>query len=110
MSNKNKNRIGVVYSTNPDFEYTEQPSGDQDTLSNTQQKLKVTLDNKMRKGKTVTLISGFIGKPEDLETLCKTLKTKCGTGGSCKDGMILIQGNLRERVIAILTSEGYKAK
>lgn len=110
MSGKNKNRIGVVYSTNPDFKYTEQPNEEHDTLSNAQQKLRITLDNKMRKGKTVTLISGFIGKPEDLETLCKTLKTKCGTGGSCKDGQILIQGNLRERVMDILTSEGYRAK
>lgn len=110
MSGKNKNRIGVVYSTNPDFKYTEQLNEEYDTLSNAQQKLRITLDNKMRKGKIVTLISGFIGKPEDLETLCKTLKTKCGTGGSCKDGQILIQGNLRERVIDILTSEGYQAK
>jgi len=110
MSNKNKNRLGVVYSTNPDFDYTEQPAEDQNTLPNTQQKLRVTLDNKMRKGKTVTLVNGFIGKTDDLETLCKILKTKCGAGGSCKDGMILIQGNLKERVIAILTSEGYNAK
>lgn len=109
MSNKNKNRIGVVYSTNPDFQYQESQQSTSETLPPTQQKLKVTLDTRMRKGKTVTLVSGYIGKEEDLEALCKTLKARCGAGGSSKDGLILIQGNLRDRIIQILKDEGYRA-
>lgn len=109
MSNKNKNRTGVVYSTNPDFRYQESQQDSSETLPPSQQRLKVTLDTRMRKGKTVTLVSGYIGKEEDLELLCKTLKTRCGAGGSSKDGLILIQGNLRDRVIQILKDEGYRA-
>jgi translation initiation factor 1 len=100
---------GVVFSTNPDFSYEYQQEVEQETLPPTQQNLKVWLDRKMRKGKVVTLVKGFVGTTEDLETLGKLLKTRCGTGGSAKDGEIIIQGDMREKVLAILKSEGYKA-
>ena len=84
MSNKNKNRSGVVYSTNPDFHYSESNS-QQESIPSSQQKLLVKLDTKMRAGKIVTLVQGFNGTTDALEALCKLLKTKCGTGGSAKD-------------------------
>jgi translation initiation factor 1 len=99
----------VVYSTNPDFSFEYQEEKEQETLKPAQQNLKVWLDRKMRKGKVVTLVKGFVGTTEDLETLAKLLKTRCGTGGSAKDGEIIIQGDVREKVLAILKSEGYKA-
>ena len=108
---KNKNRIGVVYSTNPDFEYQyEDEQEEQVTLPPQQQKLHVTLDRKQRGGKQVTLVSGFIGSETDLAALGKMLKTKCGVGGNTKDGEILIQGDHREKVVALLTDAGYKVK
>ena len=105
-----KDRLGVVYSTNPDFKYETSVEEDVQTLPAAQQKLIVTIDRRARAGKQVTLVSGFIGKEEDLAALAKTLKTKCGVGGSAKDGEILIQGDWRDRVVALLKSLGYNAK
>jgi len=111
MDNKNKKgREGIVYSTNSDFEYNYQQSEEADTLPASKQQLKVSLDKSGRAGKQVTLISGYTGKTGDLEILAKILKTKCGTGGSVKDREILIQGDVRDKVVEILAKEGYKAK
>lgn len=100
---------GIMYSTNPEFEY-EQETDDTVTVPNQQQDLRVMLDKKNRGGKAVTLITGFKGKNEDLEVLGKMLKNKCGVGGSVKEGEVLIQGDVRDKVMAILQKEGYKAK
>ena len=112
MSKKNrKNRIDVVYSTNPDFEYNYDEEEEQETVEPSKQNLKVYLDTKAKKkGKQATLISGFVGYEEDLKGLGKLLKTKCAVGGSVKDGEIIIQGDFRDKIVQILTSEGYKAK
>ena len=104
-----KDRLGTMYSTNPDFEYDYEGDEELDTLSPEEQKLKVQLDSKKRKGKTVTLITGFIGTEEDLKALAKTLKTKCGVGGSAKDGEIIIQGSFKDKIIDILRKLSYKA-
>ena len=111
MSKKRNNSGGIVYSTDPNFS----PANDDDqeeinTLPPAQQQLRVKLDTKQRAGKVVTLVDGFVGKEEDLEKLGKDLKTKCGTGGSAKDGQILIQGDYKEKVIKWLQDWGYKAK
>ncbi len=100
---------GIMYSTNPDFEYEEEVD-DTVTLPNQQQDFRVMLDKRNRGGKAVTLITGFKGRPEDLDVLGKMLKTKCGVGGSVKDNEILIQGDVRDKVLSILQKEGYKAK
>ncbi|MFA5218616.1 MAG: translation initiation factor [Bacteroidales bacterium] len=105
-----KERLGMVYSTNPNYQFEKEEDDSQDTLIPKQQKLIVSLDKRNRKGKAVTLISGFIGQPDDLEQLGKLLKTKCGVGGTVKDGNILIQGDFRDKVVAILHGEGYQAK
>ena len=110
MSKKNKNIQGVVYSTNPDFEYQHQKEEELDTLSNEKQDLRVMLDKKQRAGKAVTLITGYIGKESDLQALGKTLKTKCGVGGTVKDGEIMIQGDFRDKILQILLQAGFKAK
>ena len=110
MSKKWKNREGIVYSTLPDFNYHIASGDAQQTLPPPQQHLKVSLDKSGRAGKQVTLVSGFVGNAVDLESLAKLLKTKCGTGGSAKDGQVLIQGDVRDKVLAFLMKEGYKAK
>lgn len=105
-----KSRLGVVYSTNPDFQYENESISEPDTLSPDKQRLIVKIDRRNRAGKQVTLIEGFVGKSEDLNSLAKTLKTKCGVGGTAKDGEITIQGDLRDKIVTILTNLGYKAK
>lgn len=102
-------REGIVYSTNPDFVYESEETNIQ-TLANQQQNLRVMLDKKQRGGKKVTLITGFVGQPADLEALGKTLKTACGVGGSAKDGEILVQGDFREKILQLLIKQGFKAK
>lgn len=110
MENDWKKRLGMVYSTNPDFDYEKESEPEKETLPPQQQKLKVSIDRKKRKGKSVTLVSGFVGSDDDLKDLGKMLKTKCGVGGTVKDGEILIQGEFRERVMELLEQEGYKVK
>lgn len=114
MSKKKKNnwkdREGVVYSTSQDFDYATRHSAEEVTLPPSQQNLKVMLDKSGRAGKQVTLVTGFVGTMDDLTTLTKLLKTKCGVGGSAKDGDILIQGDARDKLLAILIKEGYRAK
>lgn len=108
MSKKSKpDTRGFVYSTDPDFSFQEEQSNEE-TLSPNQQKLKIRLDTKHRAGKAVTLVEGFIGKNEDLEELGKKLKSFCGTGGSAKDGEIIVQGDQREKVLQWLLKNGYK--
>lgn len=111
MGDKNwKDRLNIVYSTNPDFQFTHNEETNAETLSPAQQDLRVMLDKKQRGGKKVTLISGFVGSDDDLKELAKTLKSKCGVGGSAKDGEILIQGDFRQKVLELLKAAGYKAK
>lgn len=105
-----KNRLGVVYSTNPDFKYVTDEPVEEETLEPGKQKLIVRIDHRQRAGKQVTLIEGFKGKSEDLAALAKTLKTRCGVGGTAKDGEITIQGDLRDKLVTLLTSMGYNAK
>jgi len=107
MAKKKKN---IVYSTNPDYNYEYEENFVEETLPPNQQKLKVLLDKKQRKGKVVTLIEGFVGSPDDLKDLGKMLKSKCGGGGSAKDGEILIQGDHRDKIMDILKAEGYQVK
>lgn len=107
---KKKNLTGVIYSTNPDFEYLYEEEEIIETLPPQQQTLKIQLDKKQRAGKQVSLIINFVGTEEDLNALCKELKTKCGVGGSCKDGEILLQGDHRDKITQYLQSKGYKTK
>ncbi len=102
-----KDRLNIVYSTNPDFCYETEEESAVKTLQKEKQKLKVSIEKKGRGGKTVTIISGFIGSENDLISLGKILKTKCGVGGSVKDGLILIQGELKQRITELLKNEGY---
>ena len=111
MSKKNKlipTNNGFVYSTDPNFKIAEEPEETHETLSTDQQKLKVRLDTKQRAGKAVTLVENFKGTDEDLEYLGKKLKNFCGTGGSVKDGFVIIQGDQREKVLQWLLKNGYK--
>ena len=101
---------GIMYSTDPSFIYESVDDNVNEVIPNNQQDLRVMLDRKNRGGKAVTLITGFLGSDSDLETLTKMLKTKCGVGGSCKDGEVLIQGDFRDKVMQLLQKEGYKVK
>lgn len=104
-----KNRSGIIYSTNPDFEYSDSSQDEAETLAPTQQDLRVWLDRKGG-GKVITVVKGFIGTNTDLEALGKQIKVLCGSGGAVKEGEILIQGDHREKVITWLTGKNYKAK
>ena len=110
MKKNKKNRQGIVYSTSDDFEYDYYDNLEEETLPPAEQQLKVQLDKKARGGKQVSLVSGFVGSQDDLKDLAKVLKSKCGVGGSAKDGEILIQGDFREKIIEELKKEGYNAK
>ena len=99
---------GLVYSTDPNFKLPEENTEEQETIEPPQQKLKIRLDTKHRAGKAVTLVEGFIGSINDLEELGKKLKSFCGTGGSVKDGEIIIQGDNREKILQWLQKNGYK--
>ena len=105
-----QNRTGVVYSTNPDFTYQDNEPGEAATPPPPQQQLRVQLDKKQRGGKQVTLVTGFVGTDADLQALGKLLKTKCGVGGSAKDGEVVVQGDFRDKVLEVLLKAGYKAK
>lgn len=109
MSKKDKNRVNIVYSTNPDFKYEHEREEEAETLTPAQQNLKVYLD-RLGGGKVLSRVTGFVGANADLEALGKTLKQKCGVGGNVKDGDILIQGDNRDKIVALLTKEGYKIK
>ena len=110
MENDWKDRLGVVFSTNPDFKYTTAETEEADTLPPSRQRLIVGIDRRNRGGKQVTLITGFVGKADDLKELGRTLKTRLGVGGSAKDGEITIQGDFRDKVVSILQGLGYNAK
>jgi len=105
-----KSRLGMVYSTNPDYQFEQEEIPEQETLPAKEQKLIVKIDKKGRGGKQVTVVEGFIGKDEDLEDLGKMLKSKCGVGGSVKERLILVQGDQRDKITNILTTLGYRAK
>lgn len=105
-----KSRLGMVYSTNSDYEYEISRRDEVPALTPEKQDLRVWLDRKQRAGKQVTLVKGFMGSDDDLKTLASLLKSKCGVGGTAKDGEIIIQGDFRDRVTDILLKEGYKAK
>ncbi|MBC8046257.1 MAG: translation initiation factor [Fimbriimonadaceae bacterium] len=110
MSNKNKSKEGIVFSTDPDFKFNYESKEEDSTLPPQQQSLRISLDTKQRGGKEVTLIENFTGSEADLEKLGKELKSKCGTGGSVKDGQIIIQGDQRKKITEHLSKLGYKYK
>lgn len=110
MSKKNKERLNVVYSTNPNFSYETDPHEEIETPAPQFQKLYVSIDKKQRAGKEVTLVEGFVGLEDDLKELGKLLKSKCGVGGTVKENEILIQGNFRDKIMEILIKEGYQVK
>lgn len=110
MENDWKKRLGVVYSTDPNFKYEQEAELEVETLEPSKQNLIVAIDRRARAGKQVTLVKGFVGSEDDLATLGKTLKVKCGVGGTAKDGEITLQGDLRDKVVALLQSMGYRAK
>ncbi len=110
MTKQKKNKVNVVYSTNPDFSFDFEENEVEETLPANQQHLKVQIDRKQRKGKEVTLVTEFIGLPDDLNALGKLLKSKCGVGGTTKDNVIMIQGNHIDKIVEILLGLGYKVK
>lgn len=103
-----KKKLNVVYSTNPDFEYEQEETHQEETLAKEKQSLRILLDTKRRRGKAVTIVTGFVGHDNDLSELGKLLRVRCGVGGSVKDGEIIVQGDMRNRVLEILQKEGYK--
>lgn len=105
-----KHAVGVLYSTNPDFQYQYGEEPEAETLPPQKQRLRVSLDRRHRAGKTVTLVSGFVGTDNDLQSLGKMLKNKCGVGGTAKDGEIIIQGDQMEKVRQTLSNAGYTVK
>lgn len=105
-----KSRLGIVYSTDPDFKYRTVSKEEEATPEPSRQRLVVRIDRRQRAGKQVTLVEGFKGTSDDLATLARTLKTKCGVGGTAKDGEITVQGDLRDKVVEILQNLGYNAK
>ena len=107
MKKGNKN---IVYSTNPDFSYDSDEDSTNQDISISQQSLKIYPDRKNRKGKTVTVVSGFQGQPDSLKSLEKELKSFCGTGGTVKDGDIFIQGNVVQKISDFLKKKGYRVK
>lgn len=109
-NNKNndwKERLNIVYSTNPEFHYETETEQEENTLPASQQRLRVSLDRKNRGGKVVTLVTGFVGSDDDLKELGKLLKSKCGVGGSAKDGEIIVQGDFKQKVAELLIKAGY---
>ena len=107
---QSKNRVNIVYSTNQDFQYQYDEAEEQETLPPARQNLRVMLDRKNRSGKSVTLVTGFVGTQDDLADLAKELKSKCGVGGSAKNSEIIVQGDFRDQVLQLLLQKGYKAK
>jgi len=110
MAKQKNQRMNIVYSTNPDFDYQYDELEEPQTLEAREQKLTIRIDKKARAGKEVTLIEGFIGKADDLKQLEKKIKTKCAVGGSSKDNIIIIQGNFKEKITVFLRQEGYFIK
>lgn len=102
-----KDRLNIVYSTNPDYGYEKDDDNEQATIEKNKQNLRVSIDKKNRGGKVVTLITGFSGTDNDLKELGKLLKSKCGVGGSAKDGEIIVQGDFKTKVTELLIKEGY---
>ena len=102
-----KDRLNIVYSTNPDFAYTTDEKEENETLPKQQQKLRVSIEKNHRGGKTGTIVRNFVGTENDMKELGKLLKTKCGVGGSVKEGEVLVQGDFKEKVIELLKKEGY---
>ena len=102
-----KKRVGVVYSTNPDYDYSVCEETEPETILNHQQKLHLSMERAGRAGKTVTIVKGFVGTDADIKKLCKLLKQKCGVGGSIKNGDIIIQGDHRQKLLDILKAEGF---
>ena len=102
-----KKRSGVVYSTNPDYAYTDGETPEDETLPKNRQRLRLSMERAGRGGKTVTIVRGFVGTDDDLKAISKLLKQKCGVGGAVKEGEIIIQGDHRQRLVEILKAEGY---
>ena len=103
-----KKNLNIVYSTNPDYHYEQNETPEEETIPKEKQLLRIKLDTKQRRGKAVTLVTGFVGTDDDLNILGKMLKVKCGVGGSVKNGEIIVQGDMRDKVLTILQKEGYK--
>ncbi len=110
MGKNKKDRLGIVFSTNPDFDYEYDDHEEEETLEPSEQHLRVHIEKKGRKGKPVCVVTGFVGSADDLSALAKQLKVKCGVGGSAKDGEIVLQGTMKDKVVKTLVGLGYRAK